>query len=161
MLNGRMATVEIAPVIKCIDVELPPARAFRLFTEEIGRWWPLVSHSVHGAEAVACHMEGHAGGRLYETHRDGRESEWGVVEVWEPPARLAFTLHPGQPAAEATYVEVAFENRLAGTRLTLTHTGWERRGALGPLFRERYEGGWNPVLERFRAHADAAGQAGR
>ncbi|MBM4203159.1 MAG: hypothetical protein FJ194_03285 [Gammaproteobacteria bacterium] len=60
------------------------------------------------------------------------------------------TWHPGQDAASATLLQVAFDVIDAShTRLTLTHDGWEARGEQGPQIRNNYEGGWVEVLKGF------------
>ncbi len=144
-------TVTIAPVVRQAQTRLAPPEAFRLFTERVNEWWPLPSHSVWGDEAAACRMEGMMGGRFYELHRDGRECEWGRVLAWEPPRRLVFSFYPGRTPEEATQVEVIFEPDGAGTRLTLTHSGWENRREEAQKFRDGYYEGWGFVLGKFEA----------
>lgn len=142
----------LAPVVKTVKVNLPVDAAFRLFTEEINGWWPLVTHSVFGDEAVSCTLEGHAGGRFYEVHRDGRQSEWGQVQVWEPPHRVVFTMHPGRTPDTAQEVEVAFQGEVGGTRVTLTHRGWENLGEQAQVMRGRYDHGWEVVLGQYAGY---------
>jgi uncharacterized protein YndB with AHSA1/START domain len=143
----------LAPVVKSLVVPLSPERAFALFTAEIQRWWPLASHSVFGDDAAACAIEGRVGGRIYESHADGRESVWGTVTAWEPPGRFACTWHPGRTPATQQELEVRFEAAEAGTLVTLTHRGWERLGAEARRVRENYETGWEIVLARLVALA--------
>ena len=149
MMDTTTTVETIAPVVRQAQTRLAPAEAFRLFTDRVNEWWPLPSHSVWGDEAAACRMEAQAGGRFYETHRDGRECEWGRVLAWEPPRRLVFSFYPGRAPAEATEVEVIFEPADAGTRLTLTHRGWENRGERALAVREGYVTGWALVLGHF------------
>jgi uncharacterized protein YndB with AHSA1/START domain len=119
----------VAPVVKTVLVPLPPEAAFRLFTDEAARWWPLPTHSVFGDDAATCRMEGRVGGRFYEVHRDGlQQSEWGRVLSWEPPQRFAFSFYPGREPSTAQQVQVIFQPEAGGTRVTLTHTGWEALG---------------------------------
>ena len=41
-----MSVIELAPVVKSIDVRRSAADAFRIFTEQISAWWPLrVAHA--------------------------------------------------------------------------------------------------------------------
>lgn len=121
--------------------------AFRLFTEGVGRWWPLATHSVAEADAVACAIEGRVGGRFFERDRDGNEHLWGTVTAWEPPRRLAFTWHPGRAAEGAQSVEVRFSDAGGGmTLVELTHTGWEKLGEKAATVRESYEKGWDFVF---------------
>lgn len=144
------ATAEIAPIVVDLIVGCPPDRAFDYFTRDIGRWWPLASHSVGGAQALDVRFEPRAGGRLVESLRDGSESTWGTVEAWRPGERVRFSWHPGREPATAQWVEVTFARNPAGTRVTLTHGGWERRGETAAEQRGTYVGGWQFVFaERF------------
>jgi uncharacterized protein YndB with AHSA1/START domain len=133
-----------------VTVALPREEAFRLFTERIGSWWPLATHSVFAEEAVTVTMEPRVGGRLYEAAAGGRTSDWGVVTAWEPVDRVAVTWHPGDEAELATLVEVTFsEAPDGGTQVDLLHTGWEVLGADAAEQGARYQDGWVPVLEGF------------
>jgi hypothetical protein len=149
----------IAPVVKSLTVELAPDEAFRLFTSGIGRWWPLVTHSVYGADAATCAIEERVGGEVYELHRDGRRSVWGRVTAWEAPRLFACSWHAGRGPESAQQLEVAFAPEGAGTRVTLTHTGWELLGERGEEMRENYVSGWDMVLGAYTALAAAPGQA--
>lgn len=140
--------------MKTVIVNLPLGAAFRLFTAEINRWWPLELHSVFGDDAVSCSMDCKIGGRIIEQHKDGRETEWGTILTWEPPNRLVFSMYPGRSADTATEVEVAFETYpMGGTRVTLTHRGWENYG--GWKLRENYNTGWDTVLGKYTQAATA------
>lgn len=136
----------LPPLRKSIVVAGPPAAAFRRFTDEMSSWWPLASHSVAGPEAESVRMEGGVGGRIVERSRAGVECVWGTVTAWEPPGRLAFTWHPGQPVATFQDIEVLFTADGDGTRVDLTHTGWERLGAMAVKARRGYPIGWTYVL---------------
>jgi uncharacterized protein YndB with AHSA1/START domain len=137
----------LAPLRKSVRVKGSVEAAFRLFTEGLGRWWPLASHSVCQDDAVACFMEGGVGGRLFERDRAGREHVWGTITAWEPPRRLVFTWHPGRGAESAQDVELRFADAGGGmTLVELIHTGWERLGETAAETRERYDQGWAFVL---------------
>ena len=122
-----------------------PERAFRAFTEEMATWWPLVTHSVGGEDAMDVTVDGRLGGDITESLRDGSTTSWGTITTWDPPHRLVFTWHPGTDPATATEVEVTFEAAGEGCRLTLVHRGWERRPD-GVAMRDAYDGGWDVVL---------------
>jgi uncharacterized protein YndB with AHSA1/START domain len=150
MINTSVIDTEmVAPVIRSVNVPLSPETAFRLFTENIHHWWPLVTHSVYGDEAQRCTLEGWVGGRFYETHQDGREAEWGRVLIWEPPQRLVFSFYPGRAPDRATDVEIIFDGEGKATRLTLTHSGWERLDSGLQAYRDRYNTGWTFVLGKY------------
>jgi hypothetical protein len=46
-----MTTVDTNTIRRSVDVPLPPARAFMLFTERTSTWWPFATHSVSGDAA--------------------------------------------------------------------------------------------------------------
>ena len=105
-----MAT--IAPVRRAVAVAAGPERAFEVFTAEIGRWWPMATHSVFGEQASVAFEDG----RLVERIGDA-VSEWGEVLEWDPPRLLRLTWRPGNPAEEATEVTVRFHPDGDGTRV--------------------------------------------
>lgn len=136
----------VPPVRREVLVRGGPEDAFTRFTDDIGRWWPLASHSASGVGGTVAFT----GGLLVETGPDGVESVWGEVLDWEPPHRLRLTWHPGQPDGPVTEVEVRFEVAGEGTRVVLVHRGWE---ALPDpeAARESYDSGWPTVLAAFAA----------
>ena len=70
-----MSHVELAPLVKTVEVRRSPADAFRLFTEEMSAWWPMKKHSrardAAGEVTVRVDFEVHVGGRIYETLNTG------------------------------------------------------------------------------------------
>jgi uncharacterized protein YndB with AHSA1/START domain len=134
------------PVRRTITVGWNVEAAFRRFTAQMAAWWPLRTHSVGGLAALRCVFEEKVGGKIYEVARDGSRCEWGTVLLWEPPHRVAFTWHPGHDASRATRVELRFTAVAAGTRLDLTHSGWEVLGDEAAKARKGYRFGWLVVL---------------
>lgn len=141
--------VTIAPITKTVTVSCDVDTAFRVFTDEIGTWWPTETHSVHKREARELVFEGRQGGELYEVTRSGEKAHWAWVTAWEPPARLVLTWHVNLDRAAPTEIEVRFAPEGKGTRVELEHRHWERLGAEGQEARDGYQSGWDPVLERF------------
>ncbi|MGW8568377.1 SRPBCC domain-containing protein [Isoptericola sp. NPDC055881] len=137
---------------KTVTVSPGPEAAFRAFTDDMGRWWPLATHSVGRAEAGDVVVEPGIDGRVVETLPDGSAAVWGTVTAWDPPRRVAFTWHPGTPESQATRVEVSFRAAGSGTEVELVHSGWGRRTD-GEQARGAYDAGWEPVLDRFAAFA--------
>ena len=149
-------TPALAPIHLEIFVPCPPDRAFDYYTRDIGRWWPLASHSLGGPDAAGVRFEGREGGRLVETLRNGDERTWGTVTTWQPARHVAFTWHLDRDPATAQQVDVRFEPATGGTRVSLTHGGWEHRDD-GASARENYVGGWKFVLgERYGGYCAAA-----
>lgn len=144
----------IAPVVKSITIDRDIEETFRLFTEEINAWWPLETHSVSEDPSATVRLEGFSGGRLVETSGDGEEFELGVVQTWEPPGELSFSWYPGRHPDTSQMVVVRFIEQNHGTRVVLTHSGWERPGADGAKTRADYDTGWEFVLvQKFGEYA--------
>jgi hypothetical protein len=116
------------PIQQSIHVDCPFEDAFRLFTEGFGKWWPLAPGSGAGLGTQTCEIEPWVGGRVLERSRSGVEREWGSVTAWNPPGNLEFTWHPGGPKDERQTVSVEFQKEAEGTRVTLTHRGWQFAG---------------------------------
>jgi uncharacterized protein YndB with AHSA1/START domain len=139
---------------KSITVARPPEVAFRVFTAEIGAWWPLKQGFSFGRErAKDIFLEPRVGGRFYERFTDGTEFEVGRVTAYQPPNEIAFTWK--DPDWEgATEVEVRFIAEGAGTRIELEHRGWEQ----GPMMEKQgkgYDDGWDIVLAKYVSRATA------
>ncbi|MGH9368784.1 MAG: SRPBCC domain-containing protein, partial [Thermoanaerobaculia bacterium] len=145
--------VHIAPVRKAITVKRSVADTFEIFTARIGRWWPLLTHSISEQRAVDVVIEPRVGGELCEVRDDGERFPWGRVLAWEPPGRLVVTWHPGQDPAAATELEVRFSPVEGGTRVELEHRGWVKLGARAREVREGYDRGWESVFGKSFAEA--------
>ena len=146
----RSIEQSIEPVRKAVTVRQNVEDAFRIFTDQIGFWWPLPSHSLSGERAVSCGIDGVVGGHVFEVLDGGARLTWGEVLVWEPPHRLAFTWQLDRKPEQAQNVEVTFAVTETGTRVELTHSGWERLGAEAKELRAGYNSGWEFVfVERY------------
>jgi uncharacterized protein YndB with AHSA1/START domain len=145
----------IAPVQKILTVDCSPEQAFATFTERIGEWWPLPTHSLGGPKSESVRLEPGAEGRIVERLADGSETVWAYMLDWDPPHRLRFSWHPGRDCThtqvhEATEVEVSFSPEGNSTRVELVHRGWERLGERALEGRASYDSGWDPVLDLYR-----------
>jgi hypothetical protein len=116
------------PVEQSVHVECSIGEAFELFTRRFGEWWPLAAYSLGHEDSEECRLEPWEDGRIFERSRSGEEHDWGTVKVWDPPHRVEFTWHPGKARDDEQSVEVAFRVEAVGTRITVTHRGWERAG---------------------------------
>ena len=151
----------IEPIHRSITVRRAPADAFRLFTAEMGSWWPLDTHGRadehEGVKSERLVVEEREGGRVYEVLSNGLEADWGIVTAWEPPERVMFDWNPSPDDRPYTEVEVTFADAGdGGTRVDLFHRHWERLGEdAGAAYRANYGPGWAYVFdERF---GEAAG----
>jgi len=146
-----------------VGVAVPPAQAFRIFTEEIELWWrrgPRFRCAPGDAGLIA--LEPRVGGRVFESYTVGsreRVVEIGRIRVWEPPRRLLFDWRAANFApAEHTEVEVLFEPTTDGTRVTVTHRGWAairpdhpvRHGKTGADFSREIGLWWGALLAAWR-----------
>jgi hypothetical protein len=148
-----MSVVELAPIVKSIEVRRSADDAFQIFTAEISAWWPMATHTraktADGEATVRVTVEPRVGGRVYETLHDGRELDWGEVSAFEPGALFAMRWRLGRPARQTTDVSVRFEPLSANScRVTLTHENWERLGEEAERLRGAYNGGWVTVFEK-------------
>jgi len=152
------------PIRRSVSVGSTPERAFRLFTEEIGTWWPVEMHSRavddfegEGLKAERIEFQGRLGGRVLEHMSDGRVLPWGEVVAWEPPSRFVLSWHPSFSDRPPTEVEVRFTASGEATLVELEHRGWEALGPDAAELMSGYSAGWAPTLERFRSAAEEAG----
>jgi uncharacterized protein YndB with AHSA1/START domain len=155
-----MSVIELAPVVKMLELKRSAADAFRIYVHEASKWWPLDSHALspeNGAKAIDHIVEPRVGGRVYEVAEDGRQFDWGEVLAYEPGQRFAMTWQLGQPRAQSGDVEVRFDSTGPNScRVTLTHSGWERMGEKAQQMRGGYDNGWARVFgERFANYASA------
>ena len=116
------------PIQQSVHVDCPVEDAFRFFTEGFGKWWPLARETKRGKESQACEIEPWVGGRVLERSASGSEREWGAVTSWNPPEGLEFTWNPDGPKDDRQTVSVEFQREAEGTKVTLTHRGWQLAG---------------------------------
>jgi len=142
-------------------VAAPREIAFRVFTEKMTSWWPLATHHIGKANAVAAVIEPRVGGRWFERGEDGSETPWGKVLAWEPPARvvLAWQIRADWQCDPdfVTEVEAAFTaTGPATTRVDFEHRNLERFGAHAAEIVATFDsdGGWTGLLEAFRKAAE-------
>jgi uncharacterized protein YndB with AHSA1/START domain len=150
-----MQQTEQNPAVqKVIVVNVDPERAFSVFTQNMGKWWPK-EHHIGVSPLVAVVVEPRSGGRWYEKDEDGSECQWGTVLVYEPPHRVVFAWHLNgdfefvADPVKASEVEVRFIPETANkTRVELEHRHFERHGESGDRLRTQVDqpGGWTYVL---------------
>lgn len=141
-------------VNKSLTLSVPADRAFRAFTEDIGRWWPLPGFSFGDQPAEDMILEGKVGGRLYQRFPGGTEYVIGEVRAFEPPSRVVFTWSTPD-WKEPTEVEVRFSEKGGATKVDLEHRGFEALGDAAQEAHGTYDGGWVEVLRFYEKHAAA------
>lgn len=136
-------------IVKSVVLACDPGRAFALFTEQAGLWWPAGRrHSKDPNSTIR--ME--ATGRFFERSNDGTEVELGVVRHFEPARRLLLDWYPGTGPESPSQVEITFEAADGGTRVTVRH----RQGSAGSAAFEgnapAYDRSWDQVLAAAASH---------
>jgi uncharacterized protein YndB with AHSA1/START domain len=147
-------------------VKVPPAEAFRIFTEEIDSWWRGGLRYRLGKQRSVVHLEAKLGGRLFESFETGagpKLKETGRVTCFEPPARLVLEWRAVNFAPEEkTEVEVLFEPSPSGTLVSVCHRGWSkirgdhpvRHGQAPPAFLRSMGSWWGDLMTSLRERAE-------
>ena len=164
---GASRPAVIAPVRHEVVVNAPIERAFRIFTDGFGRWWPK-THTIASFPVDRAIIEPWTGGRCFDRGTDGRECDWGQVLAWEPPARLVLawqvdgTWSYEPEVANASRVTISFAALGAQTRVTLVHDEFDRHLNAGPDLADGVRDGWGAALRLFAgaAEPDSAATAG-
>ena len=155
-------THSLLPVKKTIHVEASPELAFRVFTQQLGSWWPLKTHHISKVDAADAILEPRVGGRFYERGVDGSECLWGHVRAWDPPRRvvLSWELNADwqHDASMTSEVEVTFVAEGKGTRVDLEHRNFEGYGGKAPEVRKSIDspGGWTGILADYAKRVASA-----
>jgi uncharacterized protein YndB with AHSA1/START domain len=143
-------------VATSIVVDAPIERAFSVFTEHIGTWWPAEHHILHGdlAEMV---FEPRVGGHVYDRATDGTECRWARVLAYEPPTRfviswdisLAWQIETDPDRTSEIEVRFVSEDDRR-TRIDLEHRHLDRHGDGWEQMRDAVGApdGWDLGLQR-------------
>jgi uncharacterized protein YndB with AHSA1/START domain len=145
----------LQPIRCSIGVAVPPDDAFRLFVENIGRWWPL-PYTFGEDQFETAEIEPRAGGRWFERDLDGAETAWGEVRAFEPGRRLvlSYGVSPQRqpaPPAKQSEVEIRFEPTSGGARIEVEHRDFGKHGEGAERLREGMASrqGWPLILASF------------
>ena len=84
-----MSTATDTAVTTSVVVDVPQARAFTVFTDEIGTWWDPDHHLLpEGTTLERMVFEPRVGGHVYDVVSDGSECRWSRVLAYDPPERV-------------------------------------------------------------------------
>lgn len=136
-------------IVKSVVLACDPDRAFALFTEHAGLWWPAARRHSQDANST-IRME--ASGRFFERSNSGAEVELGAVRHFEPARRLLLDWYPGTGPEHPTQVEVAFEAADGGTRVTVRHSQGSADSAAFEGRAPGYDRSWDLVLAAAASH---------
>jgi uncharacterized protein YndB with AHSA1/START domain len=149
-------------VRRSITVEAPIERAFSLFTDGMGTWWPKDHHILQG-ELAEMVFEPREGGHIIDRGVDGSECRWSRVLAYEPPTRVVFSWDINlswqleTDPEKASEVEIRFtEDGPERTFMELEHRNLDRHGEGWEQMRDAVgsPGGWD--LHGFAEAARAA-----
>jgi uncharacterized protein YndB with AHSA1/START domain len=156
-----MSTATDTAVTTSVVVDVPQARAFAVFTDEIGTWWDPDHHLLpEGTTLTKMVFEPRVGGHVYDVVSDGSECRWARVLAYDPPERVVFSWDINlqweieTDLDRTSEVEVRFIAEAPDrTRVELEHRnldrhgdGWEQmRAAVGS------DGGWPSGMNRYAA----------
>jgi uncharacterized protein YndB with AHSA1/START domain len=145
--------MSIAPVKCAVEVKSSLPRAFELFAQNMGAWWPR-GQTPAGKPHADLIIEPRKDGRWFERDADGKETEWGKVLSWEPPHRLilGWQLNPKFQfdANVLMEVEIRFDGIAGGgTRISLEHRDIEQLGSEAKVFAGKIGSGWPERMRDF------------
>jgi uncharacterized protein YndB with AHSA1/START domain len=129
---------------KTLHVAVPVEQAFDTFTNGWVDWWPTATHSL---DAGTPDIEWRVGGTAGEIVR-GERKEWADILEFDPPHGFAmrWRVNPENPPTD---LRVTFTAEGDGTRVELTHGGWEAYGDAARESYTDYNGGWDEVLGHY------------
>ena len=140
-----------------IVVDAPIERAFSVFTDGIGSWWPT-EHHILQAELAEMVFEPRVGGHVYDRGVDGSECRWARVLAFDPPTRFVISWDINlqwqleTDPARTSEIEVRFTADGADrTRVELEHRNLDRHGDGWEQMRSAVGApeGWDLGLQRF------------
>jgi uncharacterized protein YndB with AHSA1/START domain len=148
----------IAPIQRRAHTKAAPAKAFAIFTGQIGRWWPK-GNGVGAKPLAEVVIEPGVGGRWFERDAEGVETQWGCVLEWDPPGRLVLGWQLNREKRFdprlVTEVELTFTAAPdGGTDVFLEHRNLERFGQDAVQWLSSIGGGWTQKLGEYAEYAD-------
>ncbi len=140
------------PVISTIEVPCGQEKAFTVFVNDMGSWWPLDKRAMSlydGQKAKALRVEPKSGGTIVEVREDGTEYHWGTFREFTPHDFVSMDFHMGLPSDKASLIEVEFtELDAKHTRVVLTQSRWEAFGDMAEDMRGGYASSWSLIFEQ-------------
>ena len=128
----RHSTVVAAPIDK----------AFKVFTEDFGRFKPP-EHNMLSVEIAETVFEPRVGGTVFDRGVDGTTCRWARVLAYEPPARVVISWDISPHWQIETDPDKTSEVEISFSALSATHT----RVQLEHRYLDRHGEGWEGVRD--------------
>ncbi|MEO7965174.1 MAG: SRPBCC family protein [Gemmatimonadaceae bacterium] len=136
------------------------AHAFKVFTDDINRWWPR-EHHIGKSPLKRAVIEPQVSGRWYSICEDDSEIDVGRVQTWDPPNRVVMTWQINgswqYDPNFVTIIDVAFEDVTpTQCRVLFEHRGLDAYGPASDAVRMMFEApnGWGETLSHFQRLAE-------
>lgn len=138
-------------------VDVPPARAFEVFVDRIGEWWPK-DYTWAKETLAGMTIEPRYGGRCLERSADGSVAVWGKVLAFDRPNHIviAWQIRPDRsPEPEeggSSRVDIRFVANAAGkTEVLLVHRDFPRHGEGWEKYKSEMaaKDGWPRLLDLY------------
>lgn len=160
--STKAVRTSTSPITHEYNLQCSAEDAFTTYTRRIGEWWdPRYTANAETIEVVT--IEPRVGGRVYATHRDTGDDDWGTITVWEPGRKLVHTFTLAQDPMHPSEVAVEFVSgkgtarATPGCKVRFAHGGWTKESADA---RKKFAD-WRIMLDRFAALANASGAGKR
>jgi uncharacterized protein YndB with AHSA1/START domain len=141
----------LEPIVHVYELRCGVESAFDTYVERIGEWWDP-AYTVNAATLKTVTIEPHVGGRVFATHLDEGDFEWGRVTLWEPPHRLVYTSWLAQIPEHASEISIELAPTDLGCSFRFEHGGWTAANADD---RAKFSE-WPRILARFIALANGS-----
>ena len=150
----------LEPIVKTIEVPCSQEKAFGVFVNDMGSWWPLDQRSMslmhNGEPAKSLRIESKLGGKIVEIGHDDTEHHWGTIKSYDPHDSISMDFHMGLPPENASLVEVRFVTLgTERTRVELTQSNFEAFGDMAEMMHGGYGSSWGLIFEQ--AYKSACG----
>jgi uncharacterized protein YndB with AHSA1/START domain len=140
-------------------VEVPKERAFEVFVDRLGSWWPR-EYTWAGANLDEIGIEAKVDGRCFERSKDGSVADWGTVLTFARPEHIVFAWQinadrsPEPNLTLSSRVDVRFTSPSPDTAtVLLVHRDFPRHGPGWQKYRANMasKNGWPLILDRYTA----------
>ena len=155
-------TKELLTLAQAVDV--PPEHAFRVFVDEIDRWWPR-DYTWAQDNLAEIAIEPKMGGRAYERDKSGGERVWGKVLSFDRPHHVVIAWQispertPEDSEATSSRLDVRFSPLEGGrTNVLLVHRDFFRHPGDWEKYRNQMAAktGWPMIISAFAKAAKPA-----